>query len=295
MKRIRIIPRLDIKGPNLVKGVHLEGLRILGRPEVFAPRYYEDGADEILYIDSVASLYGRNHLAEIIKKAAENIFIPLIVGGGIRSLEDIKDLLRSGADKVAINTAALKDPDLISRAAKSFGSQCVVVSIVALERGPGRYECLTDNAREKTGVDVMAWAKKAEVLGCGELLVTSVDREGTGGGYDVELLQAVSRTARIPVIAYGGAGSKEHVLEAARSGVDAVAAASLFHYGVLDIMQNKLEETPKEGNFEFLQKKLPIDSLHRKSIQSLSLGALKDYLRQNGVDCRASRVPARVS
>jgi cyclase len=289
-----VIPRLDIKGPNLVKGVHLEGLRILGRPEIFAPKYYADGADEILYIDSVASLYGRNHLAEMIKKAAENIFIPLIVGGGIRSLDDIRDLLRSGADKVAINTAALKDPDLIARAAKSFGSQCIVVSIVAIERGPGRYECLTDNAREKTGADAVEWAKKAEALGAGELLVTSVDREGTGAGYDLGLLRAVSRMARIPVIAYGGAGSKEHVLEAAQSGVDAVAAASLFHYGVLDIAQNKLDENAKEGNFEFLQKKLPIDSLHRKSIQPVSITALKDYLRRNGVDCREPKRAVKV-
>ncbi|MBI3251923.1 MAG: imidazole glycerol phosphate synthase subunit HisF [Candidatus Omnitrophica bacterium] len=288
MKKIRIIPRLDIKGPNLVKGIHLEGLRVLGKPEVFTRKYYEDGADEILYIDSVASLYGRNHLSEIVRKAAENIFIPLIVGGGVRSVEDIRGLLRSGADKIAVNTAALKNPDLIRQAAKSFGSQCVVVSIVAIRRGRGCYECLTDNAREKTGVDAIEWAKKAEALGAGELLVTSVDREGTGSGYETDLLRPICEQAKIPVIAFGGAGTSEHVLDVTRAGVDAVAAASLFHYGVLGIMQNRLGISG-EGNFEFLQKKLPIDGLLRKSIRPVSIADLKEYLAQNGVHCRRAK------
>ena len=153
-KNIRIIPRMDIKGPNVVKGVHLEGLRVVGRPELFAPKYYQDGADELLYIDCVASLYGRNSLDEIIRRAAEKIFIPLTVGGGVRTVDDVRRLLRAGADKVAINTAAIKNPQLIEESVKAFGSQCIVISIQAGRVNNEKYECLTDYGREKTGIDV---------------------------------------------------------------------------------------------------------------------------------------------
>jgi len=175
MRSFRIIPRLDIKGPNLVKGIHLEGLRVLGKPEDFAFQYYLDGADELLYMDVVASLYGRNNLLEIVRATAEKIFIPLTVGGGIRSIEDIRNLLRAGADKVAINTAAINNPDLIKEAAKTFGSQCIVVSIEAKKKEGGAYEAYTDNGREMTGVEVLSWAKRAVDLGAGEILVTSID------------------------------------------------------------------------------------------------------------------------
>lgn len=228
---MRVIPRLDIKGPNVVKGIHLEGLRVVGDPGELATRYYREGADELLYMDIVASLYGRNSLLEIVEKAAESIFIPMTVGGGVRTMEDIRAILRAGADKVAVNTAAVKTPSFITDAARRFGSQCVVVSIEAKHRGPGRWEALTDNGRETTGLDAVDWAHKAAELGAGEILVTSVDREGTGKGYDLELVSRLSGSLTVPVIACGGAGSPAHAADAATTGgADAVALASLLHY-----------------------------------------------------------------
>lgn len=228
---VRVIARLDIKGPNLVKGVHLEGLRVIGDPAERARRYYEQGADELLYMDIVASLYGRNNLVHIVEHTAKDLFVPLTVGGGVRTLEDIKTLLRAGADKVAINTAAIKDPVFIREAASRFGSQCIVVSIEAQRRGPGRWEALTDNGRERTGEDAVAWALRACELGAGELLMTSVDQEGTAKGYDLELTRRVSEAVPIPVIACGGAGSPEHVTAAVLEGkADAVTVAHLLHY-----------------------------------------------------------------
>ena len=231
MKNIRIIARLDIKGPNLVKGIHLEGLRVLGKPEHFARYYYESGADELVYMDVVASLYGRNSLLDVVENAARSIFIPMTVGGGVRTLEDIRVILRAGADKVAINTAAVKTPSFITNAARRFGSQCIVVSIEAKRRAPGHWEALTDYGREKTGLDALLWAHKAAELGAGEILVTSVDQEGTGKGYEIELVSKIARSLTIPVIACGGAGSPVHVAEVALSGAaDAVALASILHY-----------------------------------------------------------------
>ena len=184
---VRVIPRLDIKGPNLVKGIHLEGLRVLGRPEQFAQFYYEHGADELIYMDVVASLYGRSSLGAIIEATAKRVFVPLTVGGGIRTVDDIQAVLRLGADKVAINTAAVRNPDFVRDAARRFGSSTIVVSIEAMRRGPGVYEAYTDNGREKTGVDAIEWATRAVELGAGELLVTSMDRDGTRQGFDLEL------------------------------------------------------------------------------------------------------------
>ncbi|MFA6316460.1 MAG: imidazole glycerol phosphate synthase subunit HisF [Elusimicrobiota bacterium] len=228
---VRIIPRLDIKGSNVVKGVHLEGLRVVGDPAELALRYYEEGADELLYMDIVASLYGRNNLLAIVERTARELFVPLTVGGGVRSIEDIYRLLRAGADKVAVNTAAVRNPPFVQQASRTFGSQCIVVSIEAKLRAPGQWEALTDNGREKTGVDACEWALRAAELGAGEVLVTSVDREGTGSGYDLELTRKLAETLPIPVIACGGAGSLKHVEEAVSSGkADAVSLASLLHY-----------------------------------------------------------------
>jgi cyclase len=286
MKKIRIIPRLDIKGPNLVKGVHMEGLRVLGRPELFAPKYYEEGADELIYIDTVASLYGRNNLQEIVSRAAQEIYIPLTVGGGIRSVEDIRSLLRAGADKVAINTALFKNPRLITEGANAFGSQCIVVSIQAKERGHGAYECLSDNARETTGVDVFEWVERVSELGAGEILITSVDREGTGRGYDMELVERVAQMVDIPVIASGGAGSKVHVKDVImRGSADAVCAASLFHYGMLEYMAER-GEYREEGNIDFLVQSLPVKGHGRKGITPTGIAELKRYLSQNQVNIR---------
>lgn len=229
---VRVIPRLDIKGPNLVKGVQLEGLRVLGKPEAFARRYYEEGADELLFVDVVASLYGRNSLAEIISRTARELFVPLTVAGGIRSLDDIRAVLRAGADKVALNTAAHARPDLLREASRRFGASTMVVSIEAQRHPDGRYEAYTDNGREKTGRDAIAWAVEAAELGAGELLVTSVDREGTGRGYDLELLARIAERVEIPVVASGGAGRAEDVLAAVEI-TGAAAVASVLHYDLL--------------------------------------------------------------
>lgn len=245
MSNLRIIPRLDIKGPNLIKGIHLEGLRVMGDPHEFALRYYEQGADELVYMDIVASLYGRNNLSDIIRRTAEKVFIPITVGGGIRSVDDARHILRSGADKVAINTAAVARPELISDVSRRFGSQAMVLSIEAKQIAPGKWEAYTDNGRERTGLDVIEWAARGVELGAGEVLLTSVDREGTRKGFDIELIRQISRAVRVPVIASGGMGTIEHAIEAARvGGADAVAMADVLHYGrttVADIRQAALQ------------------------------------------------------
>lgn len=231
MSNIRLIARLDIKGPNLIKGIHLEGLRVLGAPNDFARNYYRQGADELIYMDVVASLYGRNHLGEIIEEAARDIFIPLTVGGGIRSVEDARKVLRSGADKVAINTAAIKDPSIISEIAQSFGSQCMVSSIEAKQVSSRKWEVYYNNGRERTGLDVVEWSKICVKKGAGEILLTSVDREGTGRGFDVDLVEAVSTAVNVPIIASGGMGSINDLIEVTERGsADAVAIADLVHY-----------------------------------------------------------------
>ena len=232
MPAVRIIARLDVKGPNLVKGIHLEGLRVLGDPGAFAQRYYAEGADEILYVDIVASLYGRNNILEVVRRTAEAVFVPMTVAGGLRSLADVRDALRSGADKVAINTAAVARPELIREVAQAFGRQCMVVSVQAKKIGPARWEAYTDNGRERTGLDALEWIQRAVGLGAGEVLVTSVDREGTQKGMDLELLGRVTRLVDVPVIGCGGVGTPDHVHEAVTgAGLDAVAVASVLHYG----------------------------------------------------------------
>lgn len=236
MRKIRLIARLDIKGPNLIKGVHLEGLRVVGSPNEYALKYYEQGADELIYMDSVASLYGRNHLGQIIKEAAREIFIPMTVGGGIRSIEDATEILRSGADKVAINTAAVANPNLITKLAQKFGSQCVVLSIEAKKISENNWEVLTENGRERTGLNVIDWAVKGFKSGAGEILLTSVDMEGTRKGFDNELVRSVSSQVDIPVIASGGMGKLSDAVEVVNSGeASAVAMAHILHYGASTI------------------------------------------------------------
>jgi cyclase len=216
----------------LIKGVHLEGLKVIGSPNEYALKYYEQGADELIYMDSVASLYGRNHLGEIIKDAAKEIFIPMTVGGGIRSVEDATEILRSGADKVAINTAAVANPALIAQLAEKFGSQCVVLSIEAKKNSNGNWEVLTENGRERSGLDVVEWAIQGCSKGAGEILLTSVDMEGTKKGFDNELLKAVSSQVEIPVIASGGMGKLSDAVDAIEKGeANAVAMADILHYG----------------------------------------------------------------
>ncbi len=232
MRQIRLIARLDVKGPNLIKGVHLEGLRVIGAPNEYARRYYEQGADELIYIDCVASLYGRNSLGDIVQAAAQDVFIPMTVGGGIRTVDDATHLLRCGADKVAVNTAAVSNPQLISDIARRFGSQCMVLSVEAKRLGPDRWEAFTDNGREDTGLDVIEWIQRGVALGAGEVLLTSVDQEGTRKGFDVDLVSAVTSMVSVPVIASGGMGTPGHLLEVVQRGqADAVAMADILHYG----------------------------------------------------------------
>ena len=231
MSNIRLIARLDIKGPNLIKGIHLEGLRVMGSPNEYALRYYLQGADELIYMDCVASLYGRNNLSDIVKAAAKDIFVPMTVGGGIRSVDDATLILRAGADKVAVNTAAVANPQLISDIAQRFGSQCMVLSIEAKLLESSRWEVYTDNGREHTGLDVIEWVKHGVAMGAGEILLTSVDKEGTRKGFDIALVKAVSSEVDVPIIASGGMGNPEDLLMVVNEGgADAVAMADILHY-----------------------------------------------------------------
>jgi cyclase len=283
---IRIIPRLDIKGPNLVKGIHLEGLRVLGKPERFARYYYEDGADELLFMDIVASLYGRNQLTDIVAHTAREIFIPLCVGGGLRSVDDIRKVLRAGADKVVLNTAALGRPEFVREAARTFGSSTVVVAIEAIRQGDGRYECFTDCGREATGVDAFAWAVRAAELGAGEIIVTSVDREGTGRGFDLALTRRIAQSVNVPVIAHGGAGGPDHVRSAIAEGAcDAIALASMLHYSALSAIEWKPEDFSGEGNIEFIKQSTTAGRTH---IEATSIARLKGVLADDGVDVRVA-------
>lgn len=238
MANVRLIARLDIKGPNLIKGVHLEGLRIIGDPQEYARRYYEEGIDELIYIDIVASLYGRSKLTEIVRRAAHDLFVPMTVGGGVRTVDDVQDLLRAGADKIAINTAAVRRPELITEVSRRFGSQCMVLSIEAKQQAPGRWEVFTDCGRERSGIDAIKWARRGVDLGAGEILVTSIDREGTRKGFDVELVRSIAQAVPIPVIASGGMGCVAHLVDVVNQGhADAVAIADVLHYGRIGLRE----------------------------------------------------------
>lgn len=230
MAGVRIIPRLDIKGPNLIKGIRLEGLRVVGDPHQFALDYYRQGADELVFMDIVASLYQRNNLTEIVKRAADQIYIPITVGGGIRSLADVQTLLRSGADKVAINTAAIARPELIGEVSQRFGSQCMVLSVEAKRKAGGGWEAFTDNGREHTGLEVVAWIERAVALGAGEVMLTAVDQEGTRKGFDIELVQAVAQRVQVPIIVSGGYGQPQDLMRAAQAGASGLAVADALHW-----------------------------------------------------------------
>ncbi|HEX2922981.1 MAG TPA: imidazole glycerol phosphate synthase subunit HisF [Chloroflexota bacterium] len=240
----RIIPCFDVNGGRVVKGVNFVNLRDAGDPVELAVRYEQEGADEIVFLDITASSDNRDNMVDVVRKTAEVLFVPLTVGGGIRSVDDARRLLKAGADKVSVNTAAVKDPSVISRGADLFGAQCMVVSIDAKRRTPGDpasgWEVYTYGGRTSTGIDALEWAQKVVGLGAGEILLTSMDRDGTQNGYDLELLSAVSKAVTVPVIASGGAGSPSHLYDAlARGGADAVLAASIFHYGTYSVRDVK--------------------------------------------------------
>jgi cyclase len=279
MKTVRIIPRLDIKGPNLVKGIHLEGLRVLGKPSDFAQFYYEHGADELLFMDVVASLYERNSLHDIITETAKKIFIPITVGGGIRNINDIRMMLRIGADKVSINTAAIKRPNFIKEAAEEFGSSTIVVAIEAVKSQDGNYYAFIDNGREHTGINVLDWAQEVVRLGAGEIIITSVDREGTGRGIDIELTRSISESVSIPIIAHGGIGSLQEVINIIdNENINSISIGSALHYRA---MKNFNFMNTQEGNVDFLR-----SGKNNNSIKSFDLKELKSILNSRSLYCR---------
>lgn len=236
----RIIPCLDVKNGRVVKGTNFVALRDAGDPVELAAFYDREMADELVFLDITASSDGRNTMVDVVRRTASQVFIPFTVGGGIRSVEDIRTMLHAGADKVSLNTAAVKNPALIADGAKSFGRQCIVLAVDAKRSGPGRWEVYINGGRTPTGLDVLEWIKQGVDLGAGEILLTSMDCDGTKDGYDNELNRAVSEMVAVPVIASGGAGTLEHFAEALTQGkADAVLAASVFHYGEFSIRQTK--------------------------------------------------------
>lgn len=238
MNKLRIIARLDIKNENLIKGIQLEGLRKIGIANNYAIKYYNEGIDEILICDAVASLYNRKSIFKIINSIAKNVFVPICVGGGIRSTKDAKKLLRNGADKIFLNTAAIKNPKIISELSDEYGKSTVVVSIEA-KKNFGEWLAFTKNGKEPTGLNVFKWAEKAENLGAGEILITSVDNEGTLKGFDLELIKKITNTVNIPVIISGGMGKIEHLKQILELELGGVAIASALHYQKVDILSIK--------------------------------------------------------
>jgi imidazole glycerol-phosphate synthase subunit HisF len=242
VNKIRVIARIDVKNEFAIKGIHLEGLRKVGNPNAMSKKYYDEGIDEIIFMDAVAAYYDRNSLSELIQIACEDIFIPITVGGGIRTIDDIKKALNSGADKVAINTQAVKDPDFLLKSSKVFGSQCIVSSIEAKNIRENEWEVFIDNGREPTGKNVVDWAKTVEKHGAGEIILTSIDKEGTKKGFDISLYQNVANCVSIPIIASGGMGkASDSVRLIQKVNIDAVAIASVFHYSLESIQSVKSE------------------------------------------------------
>lgn len=277
---IRLIPRLDIKGPDLVKGIHLEGLRVLGRPGAFARYYADTGADELIYQDVVASLFGRNSLLDLVSRTAAEIFIPLTVGGGIRTLDDIKEALRAGADKVAINTAVVNDPDLVVNASRRFGSSTIVVAIEVIQQPDGAFHVYTDSGREATGLDAIEWAERVAEMGAGELLVTSVDRDGTGKGFDLVLTRQIADAVSIPVIASGGAGNPQHFVDVVFEGhADAVSVASVAHYHAVKLIE--ADTINNEGNTTFLK-----SGRSAAHVDATGIAEIKKHMVDAGIECR---------
>jgi imidazole glycerol-phosphate synthase subunit HisF len=279
---VRVIPRLDIKGENLVKGIHLEGLRVLGDPAYFARHYADAGADELLFMDAVASLYGRNSLLGVVEKTARNVFIPMTVGGGIRSLDDIAKALSSGADKIAINTAAVTDPIFISKAAERYGSSTIVVHIDAKRQKNAGWRVWTENGREPSNLDAVTWAAKAASLGCGEIIVTSIDAEGTTAGYDEALLSAVCDAVSVPVVACGGAQSPNSVAKvAAAIDLSAMSMASILHYGVSAKLQSEGYDFGAAGEFQVLAEKRDFSR-----VDPTTIAVIKTAMAAEGIDVR---------
>jgi imidazole glycerol-phosphate synthase subunit HisF len=276
----RIIPRLDIKGNELVKGINLDGLRVLGKPEHFAKKYYLDGADEIFFQDVVASLYDSNSLHSLISRIAKNIFIPLTVGGGIRSVDDINKMLKSGADKVSINTAAVKKPNFIKEVTERFGSSTITISVEVIKSNNGKYLVYTDSGREFTGLELTEWLQTIQNYGAGEIVLTLVDTEGTGKGFDFDLLKKINNKISIPFIVHGGIGSESDVLEVSKlDSINGVCISSIFHYHLV----KKYKKVPEtfHGNKEFLK-----TSNKKTFFNTVSIYELKKFLKKKGINIR---------
>ncbi|WP_419898535.1 imidazole glycerol phosphate synthase subunit HisF [Roseomonas sp. USHLN139] len=239
MLALRVIPCLDVKDGRVVKGVNFVALRDAGDPVEQARAYDAEGADEITFLDIGATHENRDTMYDVVSRTAAEVFIPLTVGGGVRSVEDVRKLLLAGADKASINSAAVSDPELVQRAAQAFGSQAIVVAIDARTVAPGRWEIFTHGGRRATGIDALDWATRMESLGAGELLVTSMDRDGTKSGFDLDLLRALRARVRLPLVASGGVGETRHFIEGAQAGATGLLAASVFHYGEMRIGEAK--------------------------------------------------------
>jgi cyclase len=272
-KFIRIIPKLDIKNGLLIKGINLEGLRVLGDPYQFANYYYKNSADEIYYVDNVASLYGTNNLSKFVSKTAKNLFIPLSVGGGIRSIKEIENFLKSGADKVCINSAAIENINFIKKASRIFGSSTITCIVEALNY-EGKYFITKENGRDVIRINPVDWAKKLEDYGAGEIFLTSVNKEGLKKGFDIFINKKVSESVKIPVIAHGGAGTIEDIYKVIqKTDISGVSVSGLFHYDICSLFSFK---TPKVGNNDFLtnqKKKRPINIIKK----------IKKYLDSKGI------------
>lgn len=275
-KNLRIVPRLDVKGPNLVKGINLEGLRVLGTPDKFARFYYENHADELFFQDSVASLYDRNNLHGIVQACCKEIHIPICVGGGIRSNYDIKEILRVGADKVAINTAAIKNPSFLKQAVKEFGASTIVSSIEVINHGGGIYKVCYDCGREESNFDLFKWIDTVQDHGVGEIVVTSVDREGTGSGFDNQLLQDISNRISVPLIIHGGFGNLNQINDSltVTTKIEGLAIASMLHYDIFDKLDSN--KNTEEGNKSFLSEN-SFAQKHR-NVSPTSIQEIKQYI-----------------
>jgi cyclase len=276
---IRIIPKLDIKNGLLIKGINLEGLRIIGNPYEFANFYYECGADEIAYVDNVATLYGTNNLQKFIKNTAKNIFIPLSVGGGIRSIKDIEEILKNGADKICINSAAIDDPKFITEASKRFGS-ANISSIIEVIKIKKNYFISKSNGRDLIKMNPVDWAKKVEEMGSGEIFLTSVNKEGLKSGFDIEIIKKISENVSIPVIAHGGAGNFMDIYNVIKStSISGVSISGLFHYAFVRHSKSIIKRSI--GNYEFLNS----ITKYKKKPENLIL-KLKKFLSKKKINVR---------
>ena len=279
-KPIRIIPRLDIKGPNLEKGINLEGLRVLGNPIKFAEYYYQAGADEIFYMDVVASLYDRKFLKKVVNETSKKIFIPITVGGGLRTLKDIEEVLKIGADKVSLNTAALRNPNFIKKSINVFGSSTICISIEAVKHNDNKYYCYINNGRDSSGKELISWIKILENIGVGEIILTSVSHEGTQIGLDLNMIKKIPKKLSLPLIIHGGVGEPNHILKIKNnSNISGVAMSSVLHYKAINNISFK--KNKKEGNVEY------VTSRENFNISSgYEIKEIKKLLIKNNINCR---------